>query len=310
MAPPVNQPSSTANQPASPVKLPQWYATAGRLKRPDADIRDGFVEKNLMSVASFMKGIVAPARAPLKAGLLQAVTPPARVAGVGVLVLSGAFTRGVTGISALIFLTLVIAVLSRVELSALFKRAAPAVLFTAFVSAPVFFRFFTPGTVLFGLGAFGYRADVTMEGVRVGGILIMRVFTMVSFSSLLFLAARERDFFSGLRGLGVPEFFVTALFMTFRYIFVFLRLVEETHLARKSRVMAPVKSRDSRTWFAVISGFMLERALKFSEEVNMAMISRGFTGAIRTRRTPPLKGADYLWLGFTSFVFFLSLGGS
>jgi energy-coupling factor transporter transmembrane protein EcfT len=66
--------------------------------------------------------------------------------------------------------------------------------------------------------------------------------------------------------------------------------------------------KESQAWFAGRVAFFIERTFKLSEEVTMAMTSRGFAGEVKAMEDHTLKGRDYLWLGFTSFVFFLALG--
>lgn len=295
---------------AQKMKLPAWFAEerdlpphvrGGRVKR-------GFIDKNLDAVTGFMKEVFESHEYSRRKGLLQAVETRARTGGIMLLVFSGAFMERTFSLLFLVLLAVAIMRLSGVDSRSLFKRVLPSVVFTGILVVPAFFSFITPGTDLFSLSLLGLHTSVTVEGVEVGLRLLVRVSAMVSLVALLFLTTREADLFKGLKGIAVPVFFITALFMTFRYILVLLRTVEDSSFAKKSRTISRTALKESQGWFAGRVAFLLERTVKISEEVTRAMASRGFTGEIKTLGDRALGGRDYLWLGFTSFVFFLALG--
>ncbi len=295
------------------VRLPEWMngtkgpARTTGLMRP----RRGFLEKNIEGVSFLVREMVAPrVRSPHK-GLLQSIDQRARVGGTLLLVLSGAFIEEVVPLAGLLVLTLVLAFLSSVSFGALFKRVLPALILAAVVAVPLFFDLIggqaSDGGAA-GVEVLGYRVALTAERIGTAGLLMTRVAAMVTPVAVLLLSTRESDLFKGLQGLPVPSFFVTALFMTFRYVFVLLKVVEDTSLSRRARTIDPSRLGDAQRWFASRAGLLVERSLRSSREVAMAMSSRGFTGRIRTLKPNGLKARDYLWIGFVSFVFFISIG--
>ncbi len=289
--------------------LPEWMKKGrdearAELRAPRAR---GFTERNLASIASFLKESAASGKYSKVAGLLQGIGPGARIFGVLLLVAAGAVTAEAVVLAAILCVTVFLAALSRVSLRGLALRVLPAFLFTLVLVVPVFFSFVTPGAEIFGFNTGGVRVAVTEDGTLRALFFLLRVTAMVSPVSLLVMTTGQADFFRGLRKLPVPAFFSTALFMTFRYIFILLKTAEDVNLARRSRTITRAKLAESQRWFASRAAFLLKKSLGTAEEVTMAMASRGFTGRMRTFDNGRLRGWDLLWLGFTSFVFFLSL---
>ena len=288
------------------MKLPEWMGEAKAVKYLDGiDVRQGFMEKNLLTLARFARWFVSRSDNAFGRGLLQSVSPSARIAGTGVLIVACVFARSAGEIMFAAAISLMLAVFSRVNMLMLLKRILPAFLLTLTVFSPVFFGFFSGGSELMGFDVFSARVALTFEGVRLGAMLVSRVIVITSFMAILFLSTAESDIFKGLSRLPVPGFFTTALFMTFRYLFVLLKIVEDEFLSRKSRVINPAKLKDTQGWFAFSVGFMVERAFRFSGDLTSAMVSRGFTGRLKVSKGVPFAIADYAWLGFSFFVFFI-----
>ncbi len=291
------------------VKLPEWLKEA-RDEPCLADGKDsapGFLEKNLHGIASFFGRIIYFEGYSSRRGLLQAVEPRARILGVLALVLACAAASGAFALGAIFLVTLSIALLSKVDLSALVKRVLPSFLFTSVLVLPVFFSFVTPGEPVLGFSINGMEVSVTRQGAGTALFFISRVSLMASLVMLLLLTTRQTDFFRGLRQF-LPAFFVTTLFMTFRYIFVLLKVAEDSTLARKSRTFARGSLRESQDWFATRIALILKKSLSIAEEVSMAMASRGFNGKLDAIGPARMGKKDLLWVGLAWFVFFLSLG--
>ncbi|OGP38917.1 MAG: cobalt ECF transporter T component CbiQ [Deltaproteobacteria bacterium GWC2_56_8] len=290
------------------VRLPDW------LKEPRGELcpagkggTHGFLDKTLMNISAFMRATLSSGAAD-RPGALQSLSPKARIAGFLFLILAGSLTGSAFMLIGALVITAVAMSLSNVSAASLAKRVAPPLFFTSVIAIPVFFEFITPGAPVFGVSIGGLSLSVTREGAETGLFLILRVGVMVALSSLLLLTTRQADFFSGLKELKVPHLFVTALYMTFRYIFVLLKTAEDAVLARKSRTIATVKLSEAQGWAGSRMALILKRSISYAEEVNMAMISRGFDGRLRTLRAPGMEGRDYIWIFLTLFFLFLSFG--
>ena len=84
-------------------------------------------------------------------------------------------------------------------------------------------------------------------------------------------------------------------------------LLEEALLARKARTISGSGVRDMEGWFAGRARYLLERAMRTSEDVAMAMASRGFDGTLRVMKTGFFRGRDFFCIGLCAFVFFTAL---
>jgi energy-coupling factor transporter transmembrane protein EcfT len=90
--------------------------------------------------------------------------------------------------------------------------------------------------------------------------------------------------------------FILVLGMCYRYIFHLLNTVTDMYTARKARTV----SRDGdvqtgRAFVSATAGALFGKANALSEEVHMAMISRGYTGNVRTMRPRRVGPLDVAW---------------
>jgi len=204
--------------------------------------------------------------------------------------------------------SLALAAFSRVPLWFFVKRVWLFVpLFTAAIVLPAVLNVITPGEPLWVLlklsrsysyGPYTLPAEiaVTRQGLWGGIVFVSRVAASVSFAVLFTLTHRWADIFAGLRALSVPRVFVMTLSMTERYLFVFLRLVQDMYRARKSRTIRPFSAAVERNWTASRIGVTFRKSMEMSDDVYKAMLSRGFHGEYRSvnrLRSGPL---DLIWL--------------
>lgn len=286
------------------MKLPEWL---GRDKAPPPPAKGGrgsFVERNVEAVSRFLTDVIVSNRYSGTKGLVQGVDPGARVFGVVLIILGSAFAATHWFTLGVLVLAFLLARLSGVGPIVLAKRAMPPVVFTAAIALPVVISPVTPGEPLAGV----FGVWVTREGLAVFLKFLARVASMVAMVSLLVVTTRQADFFRGLGRFPLPGFFTTALFVTFRYMFLLLKAVEDSSLARKSRTITGTAAGEDRRWFASRAGFLLKKSLATADEVALSMASRGFSGRLATRPPGELAPGDYAWIGASAFVMFLSFG--
>ncbi len=285
------------------MKIPGWLREESASGRGNeaAFKGEGFIDRTLGNIASFMEGAFDREYSP--GGVLQSIEPRARIIGIFFLVFAAALAGRALTLIAVVSLTVVLALLSGVRIGRLLKRTMPALVFTSIMVAPISLSFFTPGSAVLNIGG----AAVTGEGVRTGLFIIARVGAMSGLTALLMLASRQADLFRGLRGV-VPSFFVTALFMTYRYVFMLMKTAEDMALARRSRTITGTKLREAQGWFASRTGLILRKTASIADEVTLAMVSRGFEGKIRTFESKGMRGKDLIFIGTASFALFLSIG--
>jgi energy-coupling factor transporter transmembrane protein EcfT len=93
--------------------------------------------------------------------------------------------------------------------------------------------------------------------------------------------------------------------MTHRYIFLFIETANQMFESRQSRIMGRLPRAEQRHIAARTVGVLLNRSIDLSNEVYLAMQSRGFRGEIRTLSEFQLRAWDYAGLAA-----FLCAGGA
>ncbi len=292
--------------------LPSWFKEARQAPCPThAGARRrgrGFVDGTLDNITSFTKRLIAMAPNASGRGALQSIEPSARLFGLLAIALAAAITVSSIVLGLIILATAMLALGSGVGLVELVKRTAPSAFFAFILMTPAFLGFIFPGEETLPMGPSAYKTSQAAYGAPHVFFFVSRVSAVVSLAALLSLTTTPGAFFNGLTRLKVPPLFVATLFMTFRYLFILLTIAEDAALARKSRTIGRTNTADARRWFASRAALILKKAMNTADEVGMAMASRGFTGIFKTFAGPRLVGRDYLWIGFSLFIFFVSLG--
>jgi cobalt/nickel transport system permease protein len=137
---------------------------------------------------------------------------------------------------------------------------------------------------------------VTRQGLWGSIVFISRVGASLSFAVLLTMTTRWSDIFAGLRALLVPRVFVLTLNMTHRYLFVLLRLIQDMYRARKSRTIQALSSAGERGWVASRIGVIFRKSIEMSNDIYLAMLSRGYRGEIISLERFRTSVNDYVWL--------------
>src|SRR3989344_185785 len=288
------------------VNIPQWLGQANLSSCTSCATGkgQGFIEKNLAVIASFLKEVLESEGFANRKGLLQTIDPRARLSGVLMLIISGAILKSAMPLIVLLVFAFMAAIASRVNLSVLIRRVVPVAIFTFFLVLPSAFNFISHGTPVLRIFRWdSYGLYITAEGLEGIYIFLLRVVSMTSILSLFVLTTGYPDIFRALQSFPIPRFFIAALSMTFRYIIVLIRIAEDSHLAKKARTIKPLTLKEGYGWLASRIWLMMERA----EGIHLAMAARGFNGDVKTMRVFEMKGRDYVCVGFAVFMLLLAV---
>ncbi len=204
--------------------------------------------------------------------------------------------------------SLILALFSRVSLAFFLKRVWLFVpLFSAAIVLPAVLNIITPGDTLltvlrlrhsYAWGPYTIPSEITVtrQGFQGAIVFVSRVAASVTFAVLFTLTTPWAEVFSGLRSLFVPRMFVVTLSMTYRYLYVFLRLIEDMYRARKSRTIRPFSTASERNWTASRIGVTFKKSIDMSSDIYKAMLSRGFHGEFRSMGRFHAGAVDYIWL--------------
>lgn len=238
-------------------------------------------------------------------GLLQGLDPRTKIVILGGLVVVVSAARRLETLAVLLLAGVMLALASHIPLRVLAARAwAGVFLITAVLAGPALFT--TPGDPLL---RFPYGIAITAPGLKTASLLTLRIETAATFSALLVLCTPWPHLLKGLRVLRVPVVLVVLLSLTCRYIVLLLGTAEEMFIARESRRVGVLSGGQQRQMALASIGVLLAKTMAVSEEVYLAMQSRGYRGEVflldsfQMRRrdwaallVAPLLATPFLWL--------------
>lgn len=234
-------------------------------------------------------------------GLLQALDPRVRVAGLLAMALAVTLSHRISVVLALFCVALLMALLSKVRLATLATRVWLVVLaFTGVIALPALYL--TPGDPVFA-GAVGVLR-ITSQGVSTAALLIARVETAVTFTTLLVLCTPWMQVLKALRAFHVPQDVVMMLAMTHRYIFLLIETAGQMFESRQSRTVGVLDRAVQRRLTTRTAGVLLGKSVELSNEVFLAMQSRSFRGDVKILSEFRMRPWDYAGLAA-----FLATGG-
>jgi cobalt ECF transporter T component CbiQ len=237
--------------------------------------RPGFVERSVESLAGALDHARFCEDTALARGLLQRLDPRVKLCGLLALILAAVSVRRLEVTLAIGLLGIGLALCSRISIRTLGTRTWAGVLaFTGLLALPAVFL--TPGEPVVP------HWPVTWQGLLTAARLIARAETAATLAGLLVLTTPWTHVLKALRTLHVPAVLVIILGMTYRYILLLVRLAEDFFEARRSRMIRPLSRPEQRRMAGGAAGVLLNKSLQLSEDVYLAMQSRGFRGEAYT----------------------------
>jgi len=256
-----------------------------------------FLESTIRGFTHAVSKALQAEHAATQPGLLQHLDPRVRVIGIFSLVISVILCRRLEAIAAIFLIAVAIAVASRVSLKSLAKRVWLVVLsFSGVIALPALF--FTPGKPLFTVPAL--HLSISVQGLRTAALLVLRVETAATLTTVLVLSTAWTHILKALRSLRLPAEVVTMLAMTHRYVFLLIETANQMFESRQSRAVGILSGSEQRKMTARTAGVLLSKSIELSHEVYLAMVSRGFRGEVRLLTDFRLRPRDYV--GLTAFV--------
>ena len=240
---------------------------------------NNFIERSLAGALSFLKESVFADEYAVKNGFLQSLDPRIKTITFLMFIILTILTRDIFILLCLYAMCLVLAFFSKINLWFFLKRTWIFIpLFSVFIAFPAVFSIFTPGETLTVLNIFKVKLTITRQGLSGAELFVARVTTSVSFAILLSITTRHFELLKVLRIFGLPQIFVMTLGMCYRYIFLFVEIIENTYLAIKSRVGSKIHYKKGQHLAAWNIASLWQRSYQLNEDVYKAMLSRGYRG--------------------------------
>jgi cobalt/nickel transport system permease protein len=257
----------------------------------------GAVERTVDGLLQTMERALSAEAGAGGAGLLQAIDPRVKLAGLLALVAAVALSRRLSVLAALLAAGLALAAASRVRPSTLLSGAwLTAVGFSAALALPAVFL--TPGPAVAAVPGVGWI--LTATGLTSAAYLVLRVAGAAAFGFLLIFTTRWSHVLKALRSFGMPVVLVVVLAMTYRYILLLLEAAHDMFVARRSRTVGRLMPGARRRLAGQSAGVLLGRSLQLGGDVYLAMQARGFRGEVYLLDDFAMRRAD--WLAAAAFA--------
>jgi len=263
-----------------------------------------FIERTVMGTLSFIKENIYAEECASSKGFLQARDPRVRTLMVLLLLLSVLFSRNAAFIAGVYAACLLLAAVSSINIFQFLKRTWLFIpIFAFFIAVPALFDVFSPGDPLLTIWLYKFKLVITKQGAAGAGIFFIRVLTSVSLCVLLTLTTRHYALLKVLRIFKVPQLFIMTLGMCYRYIYLFIEIIQNTFTAIKSRTGYVASSSKGRHIVAFNMASLWNRSYNLQNQVYNAMLSRGYNGEPHTTNEFRVSAADIAWLAATFLLF-------
>jgi cobalt ECF transporter T component CbiQ len=257
---------------------------------------EGFISKNIESLSRALESAMTADDRCRAGGLLQGLDPRVKLASFVLFVIAAGLLRNLALLAALFVAVLLLVKLSRISLSFFVRRVLLFIpLFTAVIAVPSLFM--TPGTAVWQIAG---HLSITNSGIQSAAFLFARVMDSLSLGILLVLTTPWTDLLASLRWFRLPDLVVSIVGMTYRYIFLFLHTANNMFMARRSRSVARFSGASNRRWIGQVMASTMTKSQHLSEEVYLAMLSRGYSGDVVALDDLRVQGRDWLWLAGAS----------
>jgi len=251
----------------------------------------------MLSALAFLKEATMSEEYTNRKGFLQSLDPRFKTIALLAFLITAVSLKSAVLIGILYGFCLILALLSSIPLRRFLVRTLLFIpLFSLCIVLPTLFSVVTPGEPVWSFHVLGVSGILTRPGVDGAVLFVVRIATSVSLVVLLSLTTRHSELLKVLRVLGIPQIFVLTVSMCYRYLYLFATMVENIFTAVKSRVGVVSRQRQGRSIVTWNIANTWNRTTQMSEEVYMAMLSRGYTGEPRFLSKFHATPKDWLWL--------------
>lgn len=238
-----------------------------------------FIERSIMSALSFLKESAFSDEYALKKGFLQSIDARLKTVIFLFFIIQILFAKNIFILLGIYAISILLACFSRINLGFFLKRTWVFIpLFSLFIAIPALFSVVTPGEALVTFEIAGFKLIITSQGLFGAVLFITRVTASVSFAVLLSITTKHFELLRTLRIFKIPQVFVMTLGMCYRYIFLFVEIVENTYIAIKSRAGIKMHYKKGQHIVSWNIAHLWARSYQLNQDVYKAMLSRGYRG--------------------------------
>ncbi len=269
---------------------------------------NNFIEHSIKGALFFLKETIFSEQYAQKKGFLQSLDPRIKTVTILMFIIQALLRNNIFILLCFYFLCFLLTLFSRIGLGFFLKRTWFFIpLFSLFIALPALFSFFTPGEAMITFKIMRFVFTITRQGMASAGLFVARVIVCVSFSALLALTTRHFELLKVLRIFGVPQIFVMVAGMCYRYVYLFVEIMENMYTAVKSRAGRIMGYKTGQNIVAGNIAFVWARSYQLNEDVYKAMLSRGYRGEPAVLNDFKTRPKDWLWLACSVLIILASI---
>ncbi|OHD63696.1 MAG: cobalt ECF transporter T component CbiQ [Spirochaetes bacterium RBG_13_51_14] len=263
-----------------------------------------FIDASLKKIAEVIKNAYVHWETAERNGFMQRLDPRLKVLFLLYCAVIISLIKKLPAQGAVAVFLLILILLSRLDAWRLYRRIAIfAFLFGFLVALPSAFNIITPGRIILHVASLSraYRfwiyeipqqIGITAEGSFGVAMLFLRVANSLTAALLIIHTTPFFEIIRALKVFRVPDVFIMTIILSYKYIFIFSRSVEDMYLAMKSRLAVPINRSAARDLVAGRIFFVFKKSWLRYEDTCRAMTARGFTGEIMLYHFRNFSAAD------------------
>jgi cobalt/nickel transport system permease protein len=304
-------------------KLPQWLQQNDAVELPKYKRTWSFtdyLEKTLRNISEILSEDTESIIISNYNGMLQRVEAHVKLIGTMALIIAVALTKSIIFLMSLNILILGVALQSGIRLKAFGIRVwVPTLLFTGIAVLPGIMNWVTPGKAIYTIytgvdwnsGWFSLPTDLTItkQGVQAALFVILRSAASLGLATLIMKTTRWALVLKVLAKLGLSTTIVTILDLTYRYIYLFLLLLMEYLMGRKSRLVGVETQSAKISWIGGTISDFLRIIKEYSQDINYAMQSRGYSGDHYPELNIEVQAIDICFFIVVTILCYYAYGG-
>ena len=293
-----------------PSTLPDWLQQTKPIELPQARNRGfgkDYLEKTLHHINRVLMEDASSVAISDVQGLLQGIATPIKLISILALIIAASLTKSIVYLVLLNVVIFGTALQSGLGCKAFGIRVwLPTALFAGISVLPGIINWITPGEPLYTfysgvtlhLGYFTLPADlaITKQGVQAASFVVLRAAASLGLATVFIKTTRWSFVTKALAKFGLPREIVTVFDLTYRYIYLFLRLFTEYLLGRRSRLVGVESESAKISWIGGTIAAFLHLTWGYSQEINYAMQSRGYSCDYHSQGPVPFRTRDSLFL--------------
>lgn len=251
-----------------------------------------FLDKTVLKTAKTVKSIYLQEESAASENFVRRINPYVKLISLIYIVVVISFTKSLNAQVFAAFFILSLFIIARLNVADVYLK----ILFLAFIFGflvvlPAALNIITPGKILIDLVTLDkphhfwiynipQNIGLTDKGILVVILIFMRVLNSVSFALLIVFTTPFPSFIKTFRLIGIPDTFIMIINLTYKYIFILSRTIEEAYFALKSRLCGNLRNDSIRKLVGGRIFFIFKRSQVIYEGTYNAMVSRGYRGKV------------------------------